>query len=92
MVCRCLAAYAAGWSRGGRLPRNSATPAAGAQSFYEVGCWHVSLGQQGKMLNVDPNGDFCQGRLFFRSNTRYANRVSGKTVPGRRAAPPSERS
>lgn len=64
MLCRCLAVYVAGWLRDGRLPRNSATPAVGAQSFYEVGCWHVSLGQQGKLLNIDPNGDLCQGRLF----------------------------
>lgn len=65
MLCRCLAVYVVGWLRDGRLPRNSATPAAGAQSFYEVGCWHVPLGQQGKLLNIDPNGDLCQGCIFL---------------------------
>jgi len=44
MLCRCLFVYVAGWLRNGHLPRNSATPAAGAQSFYEDRCWPVSLG------------------------------------------------
>ena len=64
MLCRCLAVYVAGWSRDGRLPRNSATLAAGAQSFYEVGCWRVSLVQQGKLPNIDPNAIFVKDVFF----------------------------
>ncbi len=68
MLCCCLTVYLAGWLRGGRLSRNSATPAAGAQSFYEVGCWYVSLGRHGKLMNVDLHGIFVKS-VFFSGQT-----------------------
>lgn len=74
------------------MPRKSVTFDAIVQNFCKVDDSPIVVAGVQKSGTLNLHNDLCQERLFLWSNTRHANRLSGKTVPGRTAAPPSERS
>lgn len=74
------------------MPRKSVTFDVIVQNFCKVDDSPIVVAGVQKSVTLNLHNDLCQEHLFLWSNTRHANRVSGKTVPGRTAAPPSERS